>query len=156
MSERSMERSLAKGILAGMIAGLVATAAKAVAEKMYGPRGVRESERPTMMEDASSPYRGEEAGREKSAFAEANWGFGLAAGAAYGALAEFYPAAAAGGGKTFGLAMMTLTHESGLPSGEVNEAFDDEPSREATSEAASHLLFGTVAEQVRSYVRGIL
>lgn len=156
MNEMRLERSLAKGILAGVIAGLVATAAKAIAEKMYAPRGHGDAARPEMMEDAFSPYRSEEAGTGKNMFTEADWGFGIAAGAAYGALAEFYPTATSGEGKTFGLALMTLTRETALPSPEMSSEFEDQPNREETSEAATHLVFGTVAEQVRNYVRALL
>jgi putative membrane protein len=157
MTEANVERSLIKGILAGMIAGLVATAAKVVSEKMYAPTSGREVEG---REATASLYRSDEPNSQANIFAEADWALGLAAGAAYGALTEFYPSAASGAGKTFGLALMTLTHATALPSADTEATMDAdqeyEPDQQETSEAASHLVFGTVAEQVRSYVRAIL
>lgn len=156
MDEMRMERSLVKGLLAGVIAGLVATAAKVIAEKMYAPQSGRGSMQPGRIEETFSSYGREEAGTGGKSLSEADWAFGIAAGAAYGVLAEFYPTATAGEGKTFGLALMTLTHETALPVGDMSSEFEDQPDREQASEAASHLVFGTVAEQVRNYVRSQL
>jgi putative membrane protein len=85
-----------------------------------------------------------------------HWGFGAAAGAAYGALAEYFPAATAKEGATFGLTLMTLTHEGALPALGVAAEPEDQSFREHTSEAATHVLYGVVAEKVRGFVRGLL
>jgi putative membrane protein len=149
------ERSLAKGLLAGLVAGLVATAAKSLAEKYYPPRIHGEPEPPEVLAEkiAGHPLHGE----TKVVATEAiHWGFGAATGAAYGALAEFYPAATAKEGASFGLALMTLTHETALPAMGLAAPADEQTSREHTSEAATHLLYGMVAERVRSFVRGLL
>jgi putative membrane protein len=101
---------------------------------------------------------GHELDREMKASAgkAIHWGFGAAAGAAYGALAEFYPAATAKEGATFGLTLMALTEETALPAMGVAEPAEDQTPRERTSEATSHLVYGLVAERVRSFVRGLL
>jgi putative membrane protein len=153
--EIRMERSLAKGLLAGLIAGLVATAAKSLAEKYYPPRIHGEPEPPEVLAEkiAGHSLRG----KTKTVATEAiHWGFGAATGAAYGALAEFYPAVTAKEGATFGLTLMALTHETTLPAMGLSEKVDEQSPREQTSEAATHLIYGLVAERVRSLVRGLL
>ena len=149
------ERSLAKGLLAGLIGGLAATAAKTLAEKVYPPRTHGEPEPPEVFAEKI-------AGRElrpieKTAAAETiHWGFGAAAGAAYGALAEFFPAATDKDGASFGLALATLTHEGALPAMELSAPAEEQSPREHTSEMATHLVFGVVTETVRRFVRRLL
>jgi putative membrane protein len=148
------ERSVIKGLIAGVIAGIVATAAKTLAEKMYPPRTHGEPEPPELLAEQVAGHRMDHA--TKVAASEAiHWGFGAAAGAAYGVLAEFYPAATAKQGATFGLVLMTLTHETALPAMGLS-APEDQTEREHTSEAATHVLYGVVAEKVRGTVRGLL
>ena len=155
MSEASTERSLLKGLVAGLIAGLVATAAKSLAEKMYPPRVEGQPEPPEALADKIAGHRLD---RETSVVASEaiHWSFGAAAGAAYGALAEFYPAATAKEGASFGLALMQLTHETALPALGLSEPAEEQTPREHTSEAATHLLYGVVTERVRRIVRGLL
>ena len=156
MSEGSIEqRSLAKGLLAGLIAGLVATAAKSLAESYYPPRVHGEPEPPDVLAEKLAGHHLR--GREKTVAREAiHWGFGAGAGAVYGALAEYYPAATAKEGASFGLALMTLTHETALPAMGLSAPADEQTPREHTSEAATHMVYGLVAERVRSFVRGLL
>jgi putative membrane protein len=146
---------LVKGLLAGLIAGLVATAAKSVAEKLYPPRVHGEPEPPEVL---AEELAGHSLNRKtKAATSEAiHWGFGAAVGAAYGALAEFYPAATDKEGASFGLALMTLTHETALPAMGLSAPVEEQTSRERTSETAMHLVYGVAAESVRSFVRGLL
>jgi putative membrane protein len=59
-------------------------------------------------------------------------------------------------GASFGLMLMTLTHETSLPAMGLAESPEEQTPREHTSEMATHLLFGMVAERVRSLVRGWL
>jgi putative membrane protein len=149
------KRSLAKGLLAGLIGGLVATAAKTLAEKVYPPRTHGEPEPPELLAEKI-------AGRElspveKTATAETiHWGFGAAAGAAYGALAEYFPAATDKDGASFGLALATLTHEGALPAMGLSAPPEEQTPREHTSEMATHLVFGVVTETVRRFVRRLL
>ena len=156
MSEHTPnQHSLLKGLLAGAIAGLAATAAKSVAEKIYPPRVHGEPEPPEVLAERVAGHS--LSGTSKAAATEAiHWGFGAAAGAIYGALVEFYPAASAKSGASFGLALMSLTHETALPALHLSEPADEQSPREHTSEAASHLLYGVVTERVRSVVRGLL
>ena len=151
----SNQRSLWKGLAAGALAGIAATAAKTVAEKFYPPRVHGETEPPAVLAEylAGGPL---DASSKIAATEAIHWGFGAAAGAFYGALVEFYPAASAKGGASFGLALMTLTHETALPALHLSEPADKQSPREHTSEAASHLLYGVVAERVRSILRGLL
>ncbi len=155
MSEIKTQRSLAKGLLAGLIAGLVATAAKSIAERLYPPHVDGEREPPQILAEQIAGHPLNEVA-SSAAGGAIHWGFGAAVGAAYGALAEYYPAATDKDGATFGLALMTLTHETALPAMGLAASVEDQSPREQTSEAASHLLYGMVAERVRSLVRGLL
>jgi putative membrane protein len=85
-----------------------------------------------------------------------HWGFGATVGAAYGVIAEYYPAAAAKGGASFGLALGTLTHEGALPAMGLAAAPEEQTTRERTSEMTSHVVFGVATEFVRRLVRKVL
>ena len=149
------ERSLAKGLIAGLIGGLAGTVAKTLAERVFPPRTHGEP-------DPSQEAAGAIAGHELSPAAEAivtegiHWGFGAAVGAAYGALAEFYPAATAKEGATFGMALEGLTHEKALPVFGLSAEPEDQTLRERLSEVSSHVIYGVTTEFVRSFVRKLL
>ena len=117
------ERNLTKALIAGAVAGLAATAAKTLVDKVYPPHPQAEVVEPI------------------------HWATGAAIGAAYGGLAEFYPAASSREGVSFGMTLMALTHES-TPA--------VQSSRETTSEIASHVIFGLVAEGTRRIVRKVI
>jgi putative membrane protein len=151
----SAQRSLAKGLLAGLVAGVAATAAKSIAEKMYPPRIHGEPEPPELLAEKLAGHRLSRANKYVAS-ETIHWGFGALTGAAYGALAEFYPAATAESGASFGLALMTLTHETALPAMGLSAAPEDQSEREHSSEAATHVLYGVVVEKVRRFVRGLL
>jgi putative membrane protein len=154
-TSRNGTPSFWKGLVAGLAAGVAATAAKTLAEKLYAPRIHGEPEPPELLAErvAGRPLD------DKTKFIAAesiHWGFGAAAGAFYGALAEFYPAATSKAGANFGLVLMALTHQGVLPAIGLDAPTEQQSEREQTSEAATHLIFGVVAERVRSIVRGIL
>ena len=154
-STESTNQRILKGLLAGLIGGLVATAAKSMAEKFYPPRTHGEPEPPDVLAEKLAGHSLDET--EKEIASEAiHWGFGAAVGAAYGLLAEFYPAATAKEGATFGLTLMTLTHEKALPAMGLAAEPGDQTMREKTSEASTHVLYGVVTERVRSMVRKLL
>lgn len=147
--------SLWKGLAAGLVAGLVATAAKSLTEKFYPPRTHGEPEPPELLADRVAG-NSLDASTEELAGEVLRWGFGAAAGAFYGALAEFYPAATSKEGTNFGLTLMALTHEGVLPAMALSGPPEQQSEREQSSEAASHLVFGVVAEWVRHTVRELL
>ncbi len=155
MSEKSYQKSLWKGLVAGLVAGAVATAAKSIAEKLYPPRTHGE---PNPPEALAEKVAGHQLSHDTKVVAgEAiHWGFGIGTGAAYGMLAEYYPAATSKEGASFGLVLMSLTHETALPAMGLAAEAEDQTAREHTSEAASHILYGVVAEKVRHFVRGLL
>jgi putative membrane protein len=96
-------------------------------------------------------------GAAKTVAAETiHWGFGATAGAAYGVLAEYFPAATSKDGASFGMALEALTHEGALPAMGLAAAPDEHTAREHTSELATHLIFGVVTETVRRFVRKML
>ncbi len=153
--EAPEQTSLLKGAIAGLVGGLVATAAKSLAEKFYPPRVHGEPEPPDVLANkiAGHPL----SGTEQEVVSETiHWGFGALTGAAYGALAEFYPAATSREGATFGLTLASLTHQSALPALGLSAKPSEQSSREQTSEMATHILYGLVTETVRSVVRRLL
>ena len=140
------KKSLAKGLLAGLIGGLIGVAAKTLAERMFPPRSDSEPQRAGVAAYDPTPAARAAAG--------VHWGFGATVGAAYGALAEYYPAATAKEGASFGLALGTLTQEGALPA--FGRAPEDQTMRERTSEMTSHVVYGVVTEVVRGVVRKLL
>ncbi len=145
-------RSLAKGIAAGIVAGLIATAAKSLAEKIFPPRTHGEPEPPEVLAEKIAGHQ--LAPVTKYVAAETiHWTFGAATGAAYGALAEFYPAATARDGATFGMTLAALTHEGALPALGLSAPPAQQTTREKYSEIATHVVFGVVAETVRRTIR---
>jgi putative membrane protein len=147
--------SLWKGLVAGLAAGVAATAAKTLAEKFYPPRIHGEPEPPELLTEHIAGHPLDHA-TEIVAAEGIHWGFGAAAGAFYGALAEFYPAATSKEGANFGLVLMALTHQGILPAMGLSASAEQQSEREQTSEAATHLIFGVVAERVRRIVRDMI
>ncbi len=148
-------KSLLKGMIAGMVGGLVATAAKTIAERIYPPRVHGEPEPPSVLADKLSGGSLDES--QKAVAKEAiHWGFGALTGAAYGGLAEFYPAATAKEGASFGLTLAALTHNSALPALGLSAEPQHQTQREQTSEMVTHVIFGVVTEVVRSLTRKLL
>ncbi|HEV2578600.1 MAG TPA: DUF1440 domain-containing protein [Acidobacteriaceae bacterium] len=147
--------SLWKGLVAGLIAGVAATAAKTLAEKFYPPRIHGEPEPPELLSERIAGHELDDTSR-LVASESIHWGFGAAAGAFYGALAEFYPAVTNKEGANFGLTLMALTHEGVLPAMALSAPAEEQSEREQSSEAVTHLIYGVVAERVRSLVRNAL
>ncbi len=153
--EPTPEKNLLKGALAGLIGGLVATAVKSLAEKIYPPRTHGEPEPPDVLAEKIAGHPLPET--QKAIASETiHWSFGALTGAAYGALAEFYPAATAKEGATFGLTLASLTHESALPAMGLSADPEHQTTREHSSELATHIIYGLVTETVRSLVRKLL
>jgi len=153
MSEKvaARERSLAKGLVAGLIGGLVGTVAKTFAERLFPPRTHGEPEPPDVLAEKAAGHALAPASR--AAAEGIHWGIGAAAGAAYGALAEYYPAATAKEGATFGMALEALTHETALPALGLAAAPEDQTFRERASEVTSYVIYGMATEMVRNLVR---
>ena len=147
--------SLWKGLVAGLAAGVAATAARTLAEKLYPPRIHGEPEPAALLTEriAGHPL---DPTTERAAAQGLRWGFGAAAGACYGAVAEFYPAVTSKAGASFGLTLMALTHRGVLPAMGLDAPTEQQSEREQASEAATHLIYGVVAERVRSIVREML
>jgi len=155
LKEKTVTRSLAKGMLAGLIGGLVATAAKTLTEKIYRPRTHGEPDPLAILAEKLVGH--ELVGTQKTAAVETlHWGFGALTGAAYGALAEYYPQATAKDGAAFGMALTSLTHGTGLPALGLTEDSHEQTTRERTSEMATHVVYGVVTETVRRKARKML
>jgi putative membrane protein len=135
---RVKQKSLAKGLIAGLVGGLVGTLAKTLAERMFPPHTHGE---PEPLEVATERI---------------HWGYGAAVGAAYGALAEYYPPATAREGAAFGMALEALTHETALPALGLSAKTEDGTVRERASEVTSHVVYGVTTEFVRNLVRKVI
>jgi putative membrane protein len=143
-----------KGLLAGLVGGLVATAAKTLAEKIYPPRAHGEQEPSLLLAKTIAGH--ELTVTQKTVSTEAiNWSFGAVAGATYGAVAEYYPAATASDGASFGLALVSLTHEGALPLAGFSNP-ENQTERQKSSEIVTHVVYGVVTETVRRVVRSLL
>ncbi len=143
---------LVKGAIAGMIGGLVATAAKTAAEKLYPPRTHGEPEPPDVMAHKLGAEKLPSTGKF-IATESIHWGFGALAGAAYGVVAEMYPAVTAKNGVTFGMALMAFAHEGALPALGLSADPKHQEPREQRSEMVTHVVYGVVAETVRKVIR---
>jgi putative membrane protein len=126
------QRSLPKALIAGAVGGLIGAVAMALVERMF-PRSAK----------------------EEPELAEAiHWGFGVTVGAAYGVVAEFYPAATAKEGATFGMALEGLAQRGALPMlGKPVPAEQRSPEDDALTDTTSRVVFGITTETVRGFVR---
>ena len=155
LEQKKDTSSLVKGLVAGVVGGLLATAAKTFAEKLYPPRVHGEPEPPAVTAEHIAGHPLDE--QTKVIAAETiHWVFGAAAGGFYGVLAELYPQVTAKNGATFGLTLMSLTHQGALPVLGLSEPPEQQSFRENTSEATTHIIYGVVTEKVRAFVRGHL
>src|SRR6202051_4070037 len=146
-TETTYGRSLAKGLLAGLIGGLVATPVKQLAERIYPPRTHGEPEPPVVLAENLTGH--ELVGTQREVAAETiHWGFGALTGAAYGGLEGEYPGGTAKDGAGFGMALSSLTHGTLLPAMGLAAEPEAQTARERTSEMASHVVYGVVAETV--------
>ena len=146
------ERSLLKGAVAGLIGGLAGAGAKILAEKVFPPREAgRVSPPVALVERAAGHALTDE--QRRVAESAVHWGFGAAAGAAYGAMVEEEPTLGAWKGAAFGLALNRLTHETVLPKLGVVPATDEQTAQERVSEWITHAVYGIVTEVVRRGVR---
>ena len=147
IEKRVATRSLVKGMLAGLVGGLAATAVKTVAEKFYASRTHSEVQTHSALAERLPEKMGRmlTAGEELAAADSIHWGVGAVAGAAYGGVAEYFPAATSKDGASYGLALSTLTQRfSGAP---------ERTGCEKTGGMAASVVYGVVTETVRRFVR---
>lgn len=151
----SYTKSLAKGVLAGLVGGLIAAAAKSVVEKFYPALAHDEQDRHALPAEALA---GNELSLPAPASAAKNirWAEGALAGAAYGAVAEFYPAATAKDGAGFGMALASIKQEGALTALGLAAAPVAQNTREHAREITLHVFYGMVTETVRRVVRRVI
>jgi putative membrane protein len=149
-------RSLARGLLAGLAGGVAGTIAMTFAERMFPSRSEEDEEQPSEL--FAEKIAGHELSPEMREIAAEGieWGLGLTAGAVYGVLSEYYPAATSKEGASFGIALEALTHEKALPALGLLHPREDQNLRERASEMTSFVVFGIATEMVRKFVRNRL
>ena len=154
-SEQTMttrQRSILKGAVAGLIGGLAGAGAKALAEQLFPPRTQGQTPPPVVLVE-------QVAGRllppaqKRAAMQSIHWGFGAAAGAAYGAMVEVEPTLGAWRGAAFGLTLNKITHETVLPRMGLAAPREEQPPRERMSEWVTHAVYGIFTDAVRRMVR---
>ena len=95
--------------------------------------------------------------REKETAGTAlHYAMGVTSGAIYGALAEAWPAATAGAGLPFGVAVWVIADEGLVPAAGLSKSPTEYPLAIHLYAFASHLVFGLTAEYVRRAVRNAL
>lgn len=151
----SYTKSLTKGIVAGLVGGVIAAAARSVVEKFYPPLAHDERD------PAALPAEGL-AGNELALPAPSattpniHWAEGALAGAAYGAVAEFYPAATAKDGAGFGMALASIKQDGALTALGLTSTPIAQNRRGQAREITLHVVYGIVTETVRRVVRRVL
>jgi putative membrane protein len=150
-----LERSLAKGAVAGLIGGLAGAGAKVLAEKIFPPREPGRTSPPVMVAENAVGHSLTD-GQAKLVEGAIHWGFGAAAGAAYGAMVEVEPTLGAWRGAAFGVALNRITHEALLPRLGVVPPKGAQPMQERISEWVTHAFYGIVTDAVRRSVRRAL
>ena len=155
-SKQTYAKSLGKGVLAGLIGGLVAIAAKSMTERFYPPLPHDADDHNPRALPAEALNGHELAVLTKPAGGQVHWSVDALAGAAYGAVAEFYPAATAKDGAGFGFTLGSLKQDGALVALGLAPATAPHNIRERTREMTKHVVFGMVTETVRRVVRRIL
>lgn len=151
-------QSLVKGMLAGMVGGLVAMAVKSVAEKLYSPKSNTRPGPEAGLANRVSGADGHAQTATERAVAEGtiHWSFGALTGAAYGGLAEYFPAATSKDGASFGVALAALTQEGALPSLGFSAKPGNQTVGERASEMSTDVVYGLTTETVRRVIRKLL
>jgi len=150
---KSKSRSLAKGIAAGLIGGLAGAIAMTFAERAF-PARLRTQTEPEPPALAGEPVASHALIPATTATPTTiHWSLGALAGAAYGAIAEFVPAATAREGATFGLTLGTLVQEGAVPAIGVVARARNQTAPPSAAELTSHVVFGVTTEWVRRLVR---
>ena len=154
--ETGLERSLVKGMLAGLMGGVVGAGAKSAVEKMYKRRTNGEREHLTAVAIRISGGVGHELTEAEQAVAlqTIHLGFGAVAGAAYGGVVEYFPAATAKEGAAFGMALSSMKQGTALPGMRLFTRPDGaDAAFEKKSEMVTYVVYGLITETVRRFVR---
>lgn len=140
-------RSLAKGLIAGCLGGVAGILAMTFAERLFPPQA---REKPPAEPNGESAAANALAETAPEAAGGIRWGFGVAAGAAYGAVVEYFPAATAKDGASFGVALGALTQQT------APHAVGVSAGRQAANEITPFVAYGVTTEFVRKLVRKLL
>ena len=159
MTRRDLLMRLGKGLVAGAAGGLVGAGAKLICEAIVPPRAPGREPPPGILVSnilqARRGYGLDKEGKKKAALA-VHWSFSTLASAAYGALAEFFPAVTVGYGTVYGWSLWAASHESVLPLLHLTPPLSQVPASEQINEFISHGIFGACVEATRRVVRPLL
>ncbi|MBA2590371.1 MAG: DUF1440 domain-containing protein [Alphaproteobacteria bacterium] len=145
------------GLLAGALAGLTAAWAMNAAQAAFPVKPAGNADPATVRAarklNRFSTGKKLAQGRKRQAGTTVHYAFGAFLGALYGAATERYPRAAAGWGLPFGLAITAIADEAIVPALGLGPAPWATPGKTHAYGAASHMVFGAVAEAVRKIIR---
>ena len=150
--EKTHARSLAKGMLAGLIGGVVAAGAKSLVEKISRSQRNVHSQPLTALAQRISGHELTE-GEKEVALQTIHLGFGAVAGAAYGGVVEYFPAATAKEGAAFGMALSSLKQGTAVPGMRLFMGPMKQTWFERRSEMVTYVVYGLITETVRRVVR---
>lgn len=144
-----------KGMVAGLVGGVVAAGAKSVVDRVYKSRSDGQPEPLTALAVKISGGVGHELTEAEKAMAlqTIHLGFGAVAGAAYGGVAEYFPAATAKDGAAFGMALTSLKQGTALPGMRLFTGPAEQTGWERRSEMVTYVVYGLITETVRRFVR---
>jgi len=145
-----------RGFVSGAVGGLIGAGMKLVGEWIFPPRSPGEPIPPAVaVSRLLKAFSGSPLLPEKMTLAVQgfHWSFSIGAGAIYGVIAEFAPAARAGYGIGFGMVLLLLTHETTLPYFGFSLPWKQIPVKEHLSEIFTHAIFGVAVELTRRFVR---
>ena len=149
--------NISAGLLAGTLAGLAAAWAMNAAQAAFPvkPAGNADPATERAARKLNRLFTGKKLAhsRKHPAGTIVHYAFGALLGALYGAATERYPRAAAGWGVPFGLAVTGIADEAIVPALGLGTPPWATPFTTHVYGAASHMLFGAVAEAVRKIVR---
>jgi putative membrane protein len=92
-------------------------------------------------------------GEKEVALQTIHLGFGAVAGAAYGGVVEYFPAATAKEGAAFGMALSSMKQGTALPGMRLFVRPTKQTWFERRSEMVTYVVYGLITETVRRVVR---
>jgi putative membrane protein len=143
------------GALTGLFAGLAAAWAMNLAQSLVPVKGPGKPATVHAAQFLRGKIRGKKLphDQERAAGNRIHYAFGALLGAAYGAVVECWPRASSGLGIPFGLVVTAIADEALVPALGFAPPPWRSPAKLQAYGAASHILFGAVAEAVRKILR---
>lgn len=151
-------KGCAAGMAGGLLASFVMTTVNSAVQRVVSappPQGEDSTVKTATALSRSVLHKDLTPRQKQTAGPIVHYTFGTSVAAAYGAAAEFAPAACAGYGTVFGLAVWLGAHVLTVPALGLSEPITSSSPRKEAPELAAHIAYGLVVEAVRRSVRGV-